>query len=348
LHRQAFDRPPGDIAIELSTHCNLACKMCNVWKRREEELGHDKILSLMEEARALGATRFSACGTEPFTREDTPEILAHAERIGFQEICVISNGVLLNKGQRLESLEKLRKLNIVISLDGPVEVHDDLRGKGVYGKAVETLRELRRREITCSISSVIMRQTIDRLAEIIDLAADLGIQVISMQPYERETAGLDNNHCQFEFRPEEEAAVDKKLRRLMTYAGQKKVRVYTASMMKFVPAYLARGIRRIPPMGCFVPSRLMIVDSAGECSPCFQMRNSMKHKSMGNVREKTLEEIWHNDIHRELTTQALNRKCPGCLAGCSDVESFNALSQRGWRSWRPVRIARRLVRGLIS
>ena len=348
LHKQALDRSPGGIAIELATHCNLACKMCSVWKQRGEELAHEKVLSLMAEARALGATGFSTCGTEPFMREDTPEILAYAERIGFQEICAVSNGVLLNKGQRLEALEKLRKLNIVISLDGPREVHDDLRGKGVYDKAVEALREIRRRGITCSISSVIMRQTIDRLEEIVDLAADLGIPVISMQPYERETACLDNDHWQFEFSSEEEETVDKKLRRLMVYAKQKKVSVYTASMMEFVPAFLARGIRRIPPTGCFVPSRLMIVDTAGECYPCFQMRHSMRHKSMGNVHEKTLDEMWHNDIHRELTMRGLNRKCPGCLAGCSDVESFNALSQRGWLSGRPGRMIRRLVRGLIS
>ena len=134
----------------------------------------------------------------------------------------------------------------------------------------------------------------------------------------------------------------------MIYAQRKKVIVYTASMMKFVPAYLARGIRRIPDMGCFVPSRLMIVLSAGECFPCFQMGNSMRDKSMGNVYRESLSEIWHSDIHRELTMLALNRKCPGCLAGCSDVEGFNALSQRSWLLERPVRFMRRLVSEFIS
>jgi MoaA/NifB/PqqE/SkfB family radical SAM enzyme len=348
LHRQALDRPLGQIAIMLSTHCNLACRMCSVWKGREEELSHEKIRSLMDGARALGANRFSVSGAEPFMREDTPEILAYAERIGFQETSAISNGVLLDRAQRLDALEKLKKLIIVISLDGPREVHDELRGKGVYDKAVEALRELRGRGITCSISSVIMRQTIDGLAKIVDLAADLAIPVISMQPYNRETAGLDNKHFQFEFRPEEEKNLNKKLKRLMTYAEEKKVIVYTASMMKFVPAYLARGIRPMPPTGCYVPSRLMIVDNAGECYACFQMRNSARRKSMGNVYEKTLDNIWYNDIHRELAILGLNRKCPGCLAGCSDVESYNALSQQSWLpGWRK-RIVRSVVRRLIS
>jgi radical SAM protein with 4Fe4S-binding SPASM domain len=348
IQRRTFDRSPDNIAIALATRCNLACKMCSEWKQGGVGLAHGKVLSLMEEARAMGATGFSSCGTEPFMREDTPEILAYAERIGFQGTRAISNGVLLNKGRKLEALEKLRRLNIVISLDGPREVHDDLRGKGVYDKAVEALREIRRRGITCSISSVIMRQTIDRLSEVVDLAAELAIPVISMQPYQREIAGIDNNHVQFEFRPEEERTVVKKVRRLLRYAQQKKVRVYTADMMKFVPAYLTGGTIFIPPNGCFVPSRLMIVDSAGECYPCFQMRNSMRHKSMGNVHTMTLDRIWHNDIHRELITLGLNRKCPGCLAACSDIRSFNALRQKGWLFGGSGPVISRLIRRLIS
>jgi MoaA/NifB/PqqE/SkfB family radical SAM enzyme len=288
LYKYAFDRPLGSIAIALATHCNLACKMCSEWKRDGAELALEKVFSLMEEGRALGATSFSTCWTEPFTRKDTPEILAYAERIGFREILTVSNGILLNEGQRLETLEKLRNLNVVISLDGPRDVHDDLRGIGVYEKAVEALREISKRGITCSISSVIMRQTIDGLAGIVDLAAELSIPVISMQPYQRETAGIDKDHSQFEFRPEEEETVNKKLKQLMTYAVQRKVSIYTASMMKYVPAYLSRGVRYIPSMGCFVPSRLMIVDSAGECYPCFHRIDSMKHESMGNALEKTL------------------------------------------------------------
>jgi MoaA/NifB/PqqE/SkfB family radical SAM enzyme len=328
LHRQAFDRPPGSIAIELTTHCNLACKMCSVWKRREEELAHDKILSLMDEARALGATGFSTAGAEPFMREDTAEILAYAERIGFQEICVVSNGVLLNNGQRLATLEKLRNLNLVISLDGPREVHDDLRGKGVYDGAVEALREIRERGITCSISSVIMRQTIDHLKEIVDLAVDLAIPVISMQPYNRETAGMDNNHAAFEFSLKEEKPLRKMLENLLRYAKSKNVKIYTANMLDRVPPYLTRRIRPIPPDGCFVPSKFLLVDISGETYPCFMMRIRMKENSMGNVHENSLDKIWHNNIHRDLTLMGLNRKCPRCFAACSDVEGYNASAKR--------------------
>jgi MoaA/NifB/PqqE/SkfB family radical SAM enzyme len=345
--RNAVDRPLDRIAIALATHCNLTCKMCSEWKRGGVGLAHEKVFSLLDDARALGATSFSSCWTEPFMREDTPEILAYAERVGFQEILTVSNGVPLNEGEKLQILEKLKKLHIVIALDGPREVHDDLRGKGVYDKAVEALREIRGRGMTCSISSVIMRQTIDRLAEIVDLAAELAIPVISMQPYQREPAGIDNDHVHFEFRPDEEETVNMKLRSLMRYAERKRVAVYTASMMKFVPAYLTRGIKQLPSIGCFVPTKLMIVNSAGDCYSCFQRLDSMKRESMGNIHELSLGEIWHSDIHSDQVALGISKKCPGCMAACSDVESFNALSQKGWLAGQPAHILGRLVKRLI-
>ena len=345
--RMALGRPLDEIAIFLTTYCNLACKMCSFWKKREYGVNHDKVLSLLDEARALGATRFISCGAEIFMREDIFDILSYAERIGFQEISIVSNGSLLNDKQRLEQLEKLRTLCVTISLDGPKEVHEELRGKGVFDKAVETLRELSNRGITVSISSVIMRQTLDRLTEIIDLAAELGIPVISMQPYEREAAGLDNNHNAFEFRPEEEGTVREKLKNLMRYARLKKIQLYTANMMKYVPPYLSRGIRSVPHGGCFVPSRLIVVDTSGNCYPCFMFRN-LSINSMGNIKEESLKKTWHNQIHKETIQLVLQKKCPGCLASCSDVDSYNLTAQRGRVSKLITRLGKRIVREMTS
>ncbi len=343
-HQRALDRSLESFSVELTTHCNLSCKMCSEWKRHEPEIDTNKILSLMDEARTLGANRFGTCGTEPFMRKDTTDILTYAERIGFQDICTVSNGLLLNNKKILDKLEKLRTLIVVISLDGSKDVHDDIRGKGSFKRAVEALCELRQRGITCSISSIIMRQTLDHLKEIVDLAVDLKIPVISMQPYQRETAGLDRDHSTFEFRTEEEEIIRKKLKLLMRYAAKRKVLVYTASMMKYVPPYLTRGIRFIPPNGCHVPSKVLKVDSSGNCYPCEMIRKRMSQKSIGNVYEKSLEDLWHNQIHRELNLLALNRKCPSCIAACSDVESYNTLDNK----FRPVKLITRMINSIRS
>lgn len=343
-HQQALDRSLESFGVELTTHCNLSCKMCSEWKRREPKIDSDKILSLLDEARAMGAGQFHTIGTEPFMRKDAADILTYAEQVGFEQIITVSNGILLNNRKILDKLEKLRTLILVVSLDGPKDVHDGLRGKGVFKEAVDALREMRHRGITCSISSVIMRQTLDHLEEIVDLACDLNIPVISMQSYQRETSDLNKNHKEFEFRPEEERAVRKKLKLLMRYAAKRKVLVYTASMMKYVPPYLTRGIRFIPPNGCHVPSKVLKVDSSGNCYPCGMIRSRMKQKSIGNVYEESLKDLWHNQIHQELNLLALNRKCPSCIAACSDVESYNTLDNKFW----PVKLITRMINSIRS
>jgi MoaA/NifB/PqqE/SkfB family radical SAM enzyme len=279
----------------------------------------EKVLSLLDEAYELGARRFDPWGTELFMRDDIVDILAYAERIGFREIYVVSNGVLLNRPELLDDLAKLKSLVLIVSLDGAEAIHDELRGNGIYQQAVLSLRALGTKGIITSIASIIMRPTIDHLNNIIDLASDLNIPVISMQPYCRDLAGPDGDHSIFEFRVTEKKMVSNKIKNLLKYARQKNVIIYTDNMMKHVASHLSEGVNPFPPEGCHVPSKTLVVDIEGNTKPCFVIRNKM-----GNVNETSLSSIWHSDIHNKFITSALEKKCPGCLRSCSDVEGYNS------------------------
>ena len=318
-HDLSLARPLASIAIQLTTRCNLSCKMCSFWKRRDKDIPLAKVLALLEEARALGAHRFDPYGTELFTRQDMPEILAYADRIGFREIYVVSNGLLLNRQDLLNKLADIKSLVIVVSIDGTKDVHDELRGNGVFDQAVSALRELGRRGIKRSIATIIMRPTIDRLPEMVDLAAELSMPIISMQPYSRYVAGPDCDHEKFEFRQDEKKMVAGKLKDLLKYAKRKKVIIYTENMLKYVASYLTERSIPFPSKGCQVPMKTLVVDIEGNSHPCFVI-----NKNMGNVNEMSLSSIWQGEIRRELIISALDRKCSGCLAACSDVEGYDS------------------------
>ena len=207
---------------------------------------------------------------------------------------------------------------LILSLDGPEAIHDELRGKGVHQQAVSSLYALGIKGIKTSIASIIMRPTIDHLNKIIDLASELHVPIISMQPYSRAIAEPDCDNSMFEFRPDEKLIVENKLKGLLKYARQKNVIIYTGNMIKHVASYLAEGVNPFPPHGCHVPSKTLVVDIEGNTHPCFVI-----NKNMGNVNEMSLSSIWHSDIHNEFITSALEKKCPGCLRACSDVESYN-------------------------
>jgi MoaA/NifB/PqqE/SkfB family radical SAM enzyme len=333
-----LERPLDSIAIALTMRCNLRCKMCGVWGSHIKDPPYEKILSILDNAYELGARRFDPFGTELFMRNDTPDILAYANRIGFREIYDVSNGYLLNRPQLLDILETIKSLVIVVSIDGPEAIHDELRGNGVYQKAVSSLRELTRRGIKTSITSIIMRPTLDHMNKIVDLAADLNISVISMQPYARDTAGPGCDHAMFEFKPDEKKIIEKKIKNILKYARQKNVIIYTENMLKYVAPYLAEGVNPFPIKGCQVPSKTLVVDIEGNTNPCFAIK-----KKMGNINEMSLSSIWHSDIHRKLAKSALEKKCPGCLRACGDVEGYNTWMKKKIRYVKD-RTAGRVVR----
>jgi hypothetical protein len=49
----------------------------------------------------------------------------------------------------------------------------------------------------------------------------------------------------------------------------------------------------------------------------------MRDETMGNVFSgSSLAEAWHGELHSALQMLAITSRCPGCLAACSDIASF--------------------------
>ncbi|MBN2496222.1 MAG: radical SAM protein [Deltaproteobacteria bacterium] len=308
-----------EIAIELTVHCNLRCAMCSVWQGRKHGASGELARDLLAQARALGASSFVPCGGECFMREDFTELLQHADRLGFERSEVVTNGLLVEA--QLEKLAELRSVHLHVSLDGPPEVHDALRGQGVYARALSAVEAAVRLGVPTGLSGVLMRPTLDTVEHLVDLHAELGLRELSLQPYQPEIDGQDRDPSRWLFEPAQRARVMDRLAEIRAYARERGVKIYTESVLDHVPAYLFDGLRPIPPGGCFMPSRFVLIDIDGDVYPCFFMREDV----MGNVvRGDRLEAIWHDEMHTALQMLALSSRCPGCLAACSDIATFDA------------------------
>lgn len=313
---EALAWPLSELAIELTTTCNLSCSMCSVWEGRTK--GPDTALTrdLLTAARALGATSFVPCGAECFTRADFVGLLEHAQELGYTSLEVVTNGLLV--GPHLQRLERLPALGLHISLDGPAQVHDALRGEGVYERAVDLARQAVARGIRTGFSGVLMKPTLATAHHLVDLAVELGMTEVSYQPFQPEIDGWRDSDP-WSFVPEERPAVEQALSELRAYAAQQGVQIYTEDLLDYVPDYVFEGKRPIPPGGCFMPSRFLLVDVHGDVYPCFFMRDDV----MGNlIRGDTLGDIWHGHVHLALQALAISERCPGCLAACSDVATY--------------------------
>ena len=308
-----------ELAIELTVYCNLKCKMCSVWELKEHGVPYDLARKLLKQARDLGATTFTPCGAESFMRKDFLELVEYAHELGYRTQDIVTNGTMITDAN-LDRLAKCPSVYLHVSIDGPKSVHDDLRGEGNYDKSVECVQKCIERGIRVGLSGVLMRETLQHSFHLLDLAQALKVPEVSFQPFQEEISGPEKDIPRFTLLRTPKARIEQKLNELKAYARERQVTIFTESMFGVVPDYLATGKRPIPPGGCYLPSTFLLVDFKGHIYPCFFMRTD--NDRMGSAYDDELPDIWHSVHHKQLQVLALTERCPGCLAACSDVDSF--------------------------
>jgi len=274
---------------------------------------------LLRQARSLGATTFTPCGAESFMRKDFLDLVELAHELGYATQDIVTNGTMITDAH-LDRLQEYPSVYLHISIDGPRELHDDLRGEGNYDKAVATARKCVERGIRVGLSGVLMRETLHHAEHLLRLAKTLGVREVSFQPFQEEISGPDKELPRFSLLRTPKEQLEKSLNTISAQARELGVTIFTEAMFCVIPDYLATGKRPIPPGGCYLPSKFLLVDFRGDVYPCFFMRTDADR--MGNVHSDEIHELWHSLHHKQLQVMALAERCPGCLAACSDVEGF--------------------------
>ncbi|BBD72246.1 heme d1 biosynthesis radical SAM protein NirJ1 [Sulfodiicoccus acidiphilus] len=130
---------PAVLILGLTRNCNLNCLHCysNSGGAKFIDLPLDFWLRTVEEAGSMGVRHIVLTGGEPLMMREVREIARHAQDRGIS-VEISTNGTVLRT-----SLPPLAEyVNYVgVSLDGPPQVHDELRGlKGAHRKALEGAR----------------------------------------------------------------------------------------------------------------------------------------------------------------------------------------------------------------
>lgn len=146
-------RPHG-IYVFVNSRCNLRCRMCDIGEKAPstfqrnmqmhgDELPPDVLLdALRRDAAGLEGTNLHLVGTEPLLYRRLGELLSGAKALGLRT-AMTTNGLLLEK--QAQQLAAARLDAIAVSLDGPPEVHDEIRGRpGLFDRVVRGIAALRR------------------------------------------------------------------------------------------------------------------------------------------------------------------------------------------------------------
>jgi len=170
-------------SYNVTSRCNMKCSFCDWWKMNMPELPTEKALTAIDEVCSLGVPFFDLSGGEPLLRKDLLTLAKKASSYG----CLISmntNGTLV-KSDKASGIADAFDV-VVVSLDGPKEIHDKIRGvAGTYDKAIEAIKLLKTNGVKVGVNSVvtpwnieILPHFIEKLHSLVDFA-----QVQPIHPY---------------------------------------------------------------------------------------------------------------------------------------------------------------------
>lgn len=174
---------PIACGMYVSNICNFKCRMCNIWRNGDKStIPIEQFKSIVDDLCELGVFYFSLSGGEPFLVGDIFERITYAKsRLPF--VHVVTNGSLIDQAAARE-LERTGLDELSISIDGPREFHDELRGfNGAHRHALQAIENMRQYApgVKLGINTIITPQSVKGLSEILELAREKDI-CIKFQP----------------------------------------------------------------------------------------------------------------------------------------------------------------------
>ena len=173
------------IQWHLTERCNLRCSHCYQEGSRSGELSLDEVRSGLDEVHDLFsawsksqdltfAPSFNITGGEPLLRNDLFDILGDIADRGW-DTYVLTNGTLVDAAIALR-FAGLGVKGVQVSLEGPEEIHDTLRGAGSYQASLSGIGALLREGLPVTVNTTLSEVNAEGFFELAETAERLGVQ----------------------------------------------------------------------------------------------------------------------------------------------------------------------------
>lgn len=166
-----------NVTFVLTHKCNLKCSHCilNAAPTAPDMLDLEAAKQIVLKIVEISPKNLTFSGGEPFIRKDFIELLAFTRENFTGEIHVISNGTVIPN----ESMKRLPQLVDVISLsmDGYDKAScEKIRGKGVYEKLIQKIKELQDNGFTkITLSQIITKDNSKNEEKFFELCEELSV-----------------------------------------------------------------------------------------------------------------------------------------------------------------------------
>jgi hypothetical protein len=167
--------------LQLTRACDLRCRMCGQWGENGYQAGRPAgggmqladWLAVLEAAAPL-SPRITLWGGEPLLAPEWPVVARRASDLGMEALLITNGTRLATAATAMSGLFAW----IYVSVDGPAEVHDHLRGRaGTFGRIAAGVRRLREScpgQRICVMTTLVAENR-GRLAELAPILAAWGV-----------------------------------------------------------------------------------------------------------------------------------------------------------------------------
>jgi radical SAM protein with 4Fe4S-binding SPASM domain len=302
-----------EVIISITNRCNFKCRMCDIPKNRINELPALQWKKVIKNAASCGAQTVVFSGGEPLIREDIFELISFVKNESMAA-CLTSNGYLINDW----TADKLRQAGIDVvnvSIEGPKRIHDYLRGKGMFEKAIAALGNLRRYKIESTIAATVSRYNYKYLTHIVGIARKYGATTIKFQPFSEIFLNNRQDSKDFLISDAEAMKLAQIMQEIIRISKDYAVATSPRSYLEMIPFYLARKYFDAG-NGCAALDSSCPINCNGDIYPCWVLADN--GTLISNVKEDSFSNIWNSRRRSLIIAKIKKEGCPGCMMSCYD------------------------------
>lgn len=271
--------------------------MCDIWKNRESKTFGVRHLELQLHAiRRLGVRWIVFSGGEPLMNPELPNLCSILQREGIR-LTLLTTGLLLTKHANTVAASFD---DVIVSLDGPAEIHDQVRRVDGAFQLLETgisaLREVRP-NLQITARSTVQKANHRHLLETARAAKQLSLNSISFLAADLTSTAFNRTLVWPVTRQQEvglslseSAVLDGEIERLILHGDEQCGVGFIAEsprklrrIARHFRAHL--GLERLEAPPCNAPWVSAVVEADGAVRPCFF------HPPIGNLQGSTLEAV---------------------------------------------------------
>ncbi|MGH9449156.1 MAG: radical SAM protein [Terriglobia bacterium] len=302
--------------------CNCRCVMCDIWRIQQvRELTVRDLEAQIESIRELRVRWVVFSGGEPQLNKDLATLSRMLRAEGIR-VTLLTAGLLLERNAR--SVADIVD-DITVSLDGPLEVHDQIRRvPGAFDRLARGLKAVRsyRPDIRVNARCTVQKLNFARLRDTVQAAKEIHLSSISFLAADVTSEAF--NRPGF-WQPERQGAValdigevvqlDREIEALIRDCPEDICSGFIAespAKLRRITSHFLAHLGKVPARApsCNAPWVSSVIEADGMVRPCFF------HRALGNIHETPLKEILNGPeavAFREQLDVAANPICRNCV-----------------------------------